>query len=74
VNEKILFPLKTIREFLVLIDNYCISRPRNRSLTYREKNYRRGRLRLRQDNLKDVKGFRDEGVHNIFSATENLLL
>jgi hypothetical protein len=28
----------------------CISRPRNQSLTYREKNCRRGRLRPRQDN------------------------
>jgi hypothetical protein len=50
----------------------CISRPQNRSLTYREKNCRRGRLRPRQDNLEDVKGFRGQGVHNIFCATENL--
>jgi hypothetical protein len=50
----------------------CISRPRNRSLTYREKNCRRGRLRPRQHNFEDVKGFRYQGVHNIFRATENL--
>jgi hypothetical protein len=50
----------------------CISKPRNRSLTYREKNCRRGRLRPRQDNFEDVKGFRCQGVHKIFCATENL--
>jgi hypothetical protein len=43
----------------------CISRPRNYSLGFREKNCRRGRLRPRQDNLTDVKGFRGQGVHNI---------
>jgi hypothetical protein len=31
--------------------NICISRPRNHSLTYREKNCRPGRLRPRLDNL-----------------------
>jgi hypothetical protein len=33
-------------------------RPRNHYLTYREKNCRRGRLRPRQHNLEDIKGFR----------------
>jgi hypothetical protein len=52
----------------------CISiiEPRNHSLTWREKNRRRGRLRPRQYNLEDVKGLRGQGVHNIFCATENL--
>jgi hypothetical protein len=49
-----------------------ILRPQNHSLTYREKNYRRGRLRLRQDNHGDIKGFRDQSVQNIFCAIENL--
>jgi hypothetical protein len=41
-----------------LID-ICVLRPRNHSLTYREKNCRRGRLRPRLHNLDDVnKGFR----------------
>jgi hypothetical protein len=37
-----------------------------------EKNCRQGRLRPRYDKLEDVKGFRGQGVHNIFCATENL--
>jgi hypothetical protein len=36
----------------------CISRLRNRTLTNREKNCRRGSLRPRQDDLEDVKGLR----------------
>jgi hypothetical protein len=35
---------------------------RNYSLTYQEKNRRRGRLRPRQNNLEIVKGFRGQGV------------
>jgi hypothetical protein len=47
----------------------CISRSRNHSLTYPEKNCRRGHLRPRQHNLEDVKGFRGQGVHNIFCVS-----
>jgi hypothetical protein len=43
----------------------CISRSRNHSLTYRENNCRRGRLRPRQDNLEDVKGFRGKGRQTV---------
>jgi hypothetical protein len=35
----------------------CVSRPRNHSLTYREKNCRRGRLRPNQDNLEYINIF-----------------
>jgi hypothetical protein len=35
---------------------------RNHSLTYQEKNRRRGRLRSRQNNLEVAKGFRGQGV------------
>jgi hypothetical protein len=38
-----------------------ISRPRNHSLKYREKNC----LRPRQDNVEDVKRFGGQGVHNM---------
>jgi hypothetical protein len=50
----------------------CVSRLRNRVLTYREKNCCRGRLRPRQHNLEDVTGFRRQGAHNIFYVIENL--
>jgi hypothetical protein len=41
--------------YLFTIIVICISRARNHSSTYREKNCRRGRLRPKQDNLKDVR-------------------
>jgi hypothetical protein len=87
--------LSTDRGFIVLrlasnvglFKNLCrgtliityISRPRNQSLRYLEKNCRRDRLRQRQNNLENVKGFRGQGVHNIFfcstlSEFENFLL
>jgi hypothetical protein len=55
---------------LNLILVICLSRLRNHTLTNREKNCRRGRLRPRQDNFEVVKGFRSQGVHNILYATE----
>jgi hypothetical protein len=42
----------------------CISRPRNHSLTYREKKLSPRPLAAEADNLKDVYGFRGQGVHN----------
>jgi hypothetical protein len=54
---KIIAYILTLHNSIVVI---CISRPRNHSLTYREKNCRRGHLRPRQDNLEDVKGLRGQ--------------
>jgi hypothetical protein len=45
--------------------------PRNHSLTYREKNCRRGRLRPRLHNLEDVKEFRYQAVHDIFHVVKS---
>jgi hypothetical protein len=52
----------------------CVSKPRNHSLTYREKNCRRGFLRPRHVNLEDGKGFRGQGVHNFLCNRKFLII
>jgi hypothetical protein len=72
MNSPLPYPTRQKKKIVTILQIIviCISRPRSRFLTYREKNCRRGRLRPRQNNLEDVQEFRGQAVHNIFCAPE----